>query len=108
MIEKALSEQLPYVPSREQIRWCYRDFIGFRIKYWGSFDDYFKSQMYRKSDLTRKEWDIVKDIHGNYCVIEGNKDAGADLMESQILSGLLPDYEAVLNADEAFKYYLIH
>lgn len=55
LIEENLRKRLPYTPTNKQIRWCCRNFIWFRYKYLGSMDDYFKAQIYRKSDFVREE-----------------------------------------------------
>lgn len=56
MIEEQLAKRLPYKPSEKQIRWCYRDYVKFKIKYNGSFDvDYFGADVYRKSEFYREE-----------------------------------------------------
>lgn len=55
IMDENLKKQLAYNPTKRQVRWCYWDFLGFRLKYFGSIDDYFKSQMYRKSDFVRRE-----------------------------------------------------
>lgn len=55
IIRENLKKQLDYAPSKRQLRYCYRDYYWFRVKFMGSMDDFFKSQMYRKSDFVREE-----------------------------------------------------
>ena len=55
-VERHLTRQLPYPPTRQQIRWCFWDYFRFSLLYRGQLDtDYFGAQMYRKSDLVRRE-----------------------------------------------------
>lgn len=55
IIRENLKKQLDYIPSNRQLRRCYWDYYMFRVKFMGSMDDFFKSQMYRKSDFVREE-----------------------------------------------------
>lgn len=55
-IEEQLCAQLPYSPSKDQIKWCYRDYLKYTVKYNAELDvDYFYSGIFRKSELVRQE-----------------------------------------------------
>lgn len=45
-------------------------------------------------------WDIMKNSKGEFCVIEGNREAGFDVMEAGLLYGLKPQFDALLNGRE--------
>lgn len=56
MIKKELEIRLNRTPSKQEINWCFWDYLKFKFKYNGSLDvDYFGTQMYLKSDFVRKD-----------------------------------------------------
>lgn len=85
-----------------------KQIVGYQIADWGGYKEYAIKLVEKYPEMRYVGWDIAKDVHGNFCVIEGNKDAGVDLQECSLLYGLKPYYEAVLNADELFDYSKIH
>ncbi len=77
-----------------------KQIIGYRIPDWQGYKDFAVSLGKKYPQMRYVGWDIIKDIYGNYCVIEGNKDAGVELIECHFLWGLKPYYEAILNVGE--------
>lgn len=74
-----------------------RQIVGYVISDWEGYKRFART-LARKVPMVRYVgWDIVKDEHGRYCMIEGNKNASADLMESGSLHGLLPVYNKYLH-----------
>jgi len=73
-----------------------KQIIGFNIPEWESYKDFAVELASRFPTMRYVGWDIVKLTDGRMCVIEGNKDAGMNLMESNIMYGLKPVYQRIL------------
>lgn len=71
-IKEQLEKRLDYEPEKEQIWWCYFDYLRY---VW---------------------WDIVMNTEGEICLTEGNKDAGFDILEVSSGNGERRRYESIL------------
>lgn len=89
-IDKKGQEYIFHPDSKKQI-------VGFKIPDWDGYKDFAKKLAMKFPGMRYVGWDIVKDANGNYVVIEGNKDAGADVMEAGLMHGLLPIYNGFLH-----------
>jgi hypothetical protein len=77
-----------------------KQIVGFQIPDWEGYKA-FASQLAKKYPSMRYVgWDIIKDAKGDFCVIEGNKDAGVGGLESGLLYGLKPCFDGFLNGKE--------
>lgn len=74
-----------------------KQIIGYQIPDWSGYKNFACELAGKIPGMRYVGWDIIKDAEGNFCVIEGNKDAGADVLECMLMEGLLPQYEAILN-----------
>lgn len=74
-----------------------KQIVGFVIPEWERYKEFAVLLAKRYPTMRYVGWDIVKDKQGKMCVIEGNKDAGADYVETGLLYGLLPHYNKLLN-----------
>ncbi len=91
--DKAGKEYLFHPDSHKQI-------IGYRIPGWENYKNFALRLAGKYPTMRYVGWDIIMDAEGQYVVIEGNKDAGAQ-MESKLLYGLLPYYNKILKMGEA-------
>ena len=82
-----------------------RQIVGYRIPDWEGYKSYVRMLAERFPAMRYVGWDIIKDENGNFCVIEGNKDAGVGGLESGLLYGLKPYYDALLAGDEAYPHH---
>lgn len=74
-----------------------KQIVGYKIEDWQDYKN-FAIQLAKEFPTVRYVgWDIIKNTDGKMCVIEGNKNAGIDLMETGLLYGLKPYYEAFLH-----------
>lgn len=74
-----------------------KQIVGFIIPEWEKYKEFAVLLAKKYPTMRYVGWDIVKDKQGRMCVIEGNKDAGADYVEAGLLYGLLPHYNKLLN-----------
>lgn len=91
------SEYLIHPYSGKQI-------VGFHIPDWESYKTYALKLAKRYPTMRYVGWDIVKNAQGEFCVIEGNKDAAPDVIECHLNYGLLPYYCAILHNDQNFNF----
>ncbi len=70
--------------------------VGFCIPRWERYVEFVRLLAGLYPGMRYVGWDILEDRDGRLCVIEGNKDAGAGGLESGLLYGLRPYYEALL------------
>lgn len=91
------SEYLIHPHSGKQI-------VGFHIPDWEGYKTYALKLAKRYPAMRYVGWDIVKNQQGEFCVIEGNKDAGVQMLESLLNYGLLPRYEAILHNDQNYDF----
>jgi len=89
-IDKKGREYIFHPDSKKQI-------VGFLIPDWEGYKEFALELAAEFPTVRYVGWDIVKDMNGNYLAIEGNRDAGADLMETGLLYGLLPVYDSILH-----------
>lgn len=85
-----------------------KQIIGYKIEDWDKYKAFAISLAEKYMDVRYVGWDIVKTHNGDFCVIEGNKDSGIDIVECRLLYGLRPYYEALLNSDERFNFDKFH
>lgn len=85
-----------------------RQIVGYKIEDWDNYKDFAISLAKECKDVRYVGWDIVKTNNGEFCVIEGNKDAGIQSVECRLQYGIRPYYEVLLNCDKDFKYDKIH
>lgn len=74
-----------------------KQIVGFVIPEWDRYKEFALKLAKKYPSMRYVGWDIVKDDRGRMCMIEGNKDAGADYVETGLLYGLLPHYNMLLN-----------
>lgn len=73
-----------------------KQIVGYKIEDWQDYKD-FAMQLAKEIPSVRYVgWDIIKNSNEEMCIIEGNKNAGVDLIEAGLLYGLKPYYEAIL------------
>lgn len=76
-----------------------KQIVGYKIEDWQDYKN-FAIQLAKEFPTVRYVgWDIIKNTDGKMCVIEGNKNAGIDLMETGLLYGLKPYYNAFLKGE---------
>lgn len=77
-----------------------KQIVGFQIPDWEKYKEFALTLASRFPTMRYVGWDIVRLADGRFCVIEGNKDAGVDVMESNSLYGLKPVYTELLNRSQ--------
>lgn len=82
-----------------------RQIVGYRIPDWEGYKTFVRMLAGKYPSMRYVGWDILKDKNGNFCVIEGNKDAGVGGLECGLLYGLRPYYDALLNGDTSFPHH---
>ena len=82
-----------------------RQIVGFAIPDWEQYKSFACKLAEKYPDMRYVGWDIVKDSTGNFCVIEGNKDAGVGGLESGLLYGLKPYYDALLRGEDSYPHH---
>lgn len=87
--DKAGHKYLIHPSSKKQI-------IGFKVPDWEEYKNFALKLALKFPTMRYAGWDIVKDTDGNYIMIEGNREAGADVMECSLLYGLFPVYNTYL------------
>ncbi len=85
-----------------------KQIIGYKISDWDKYKEFAVALAKKFPGMRYVGWDIIKDSKGNYCVIEGNKDAGIYIIENQLICGLKPYYDALLMSDETYDYNKMH
>ena len=75
-----------------------KQIIGYRIPDWESYKKFALDLAMKFPQMHYIGWDIVKDTNGHFVCIEGNREAGADVMESNSLHGYLKLYDDIYNA----------
>lgn len=76
-----------------------KQIVGFVIPGWERYKDFALELAKEYPTMRYVGWDIVKDRQGRMCMIEGNREAGADYIETGLLYGLLPHYDRLLNME---------
>lgn len=76
-----------------------KQIVGFQIPDWSEYKTFACTLAKKYPGMRYVGWDIIKDKAGNFCVIEGNKDAGVGGLESGLLYGLKPLYDALLEGN---------
>ena len=74
-----------------------KQIVGFRIPEWEAYRQFVCALAERFPDVRYVGWDVIRNREGQFCVVEGNKDAGVGGLESGLLYGLRPGFEAILN-----------
>lgn len=82
-----------------------KQIVGFTVPDWDGYKEFVCSLAAMYPEMRYVGWDVIKDSKGRFCVIEGNKDAGVGALESGLLNGLKPCYDAILNAEAPYPYY---
>ena len=82
-----------------------RQIVGFAIPDWEQYKAFVYQLAEKYPGMRYVGWDIVKDSNGNFCVIEGNKDAGVGGLESGLLYGLKPYYDALLRGNASYPHH---
>lgn len=82
-----------------------RQIVGFTIPDWEQYKNFARKLAEKYPGMRYVGWDIVKDSKGNFCVIEGNKDAGVGGLESGLLYGLKPYYDALLRGEASYPHH---
>lgn len=82
-----------------------KQIVGYKIPDWENYKRFACKLAQKFPAMRYVGWDILKDEKGNFCVIEGNKDAGISGLESGLLYGLKPSFDAILNGEEHIPYY---
>lgn len=82
-----------------------KQIVGFSIPDWDGYKRFACELASKYPEMRYVGWDIVKDSKGNFCVIEGNKDAGVGGLESGLLYGLKPYFDALLDGNKTFPYH---
>ena len=77
-----------------------KQIVGYKIEDWDEYKNFVLELAMQYPTVRYVGWDVVKDVTGKYCVIEGNGDAGFDVMEAPLLYGLKPQYNALLKGIE--------
>ena len=80
-----------------------KQIVGFQIPDWEGYKAFVLSLAARFPEMRYVGWDIIKDSAGNFCVIEGNKDAGVGGLEGSLLYGLKPGFDALLSSKEGMQ-----
>ncbi len=76
-----------------------KQIVGYEIPDWQGYRKFACTLAERYPGMRYVGWDIIKDQAGSFCVIEGNKDAGVGGLESGLLYGLKPHFDALLEGD---------
>lgn len=78
-----------------------KQIIGYKIEDWGKYKDFALELALKFPTMRFVGWDIIKDNNGDYCVIEGNANAGFTIMEGPLMYGLMPHYKALLLGEDS-------
>jgi len=81
-----------------------KQIVGYAIPDWDAYSEFVRVLANKYPAMRYVGWDIIKDSKGNFCVIEGNKDAGVGGLESSLLYGLKPYYDAFLEGHKSFPH----
>lgn len=82
-----------------------KQIVGFSIPDWEQYKAFACELAMKYPGMRYVGWDIMKDSSGNLCVVEGNKDAGVGGLESGLLYGLKPYFDALLAGDTSFPHH---
>lgn len=82
-----------------------RQIVGFHIPDWERYKDFARMLAEKYPAMRYVGWDIIQNKSGDFCVIEGNKNAGVGGLESGLLYGLKPYFDALLNGDTTFPHH---
>lgn len=78
-----------------------KQIVGYKISDWEEYKKFALELAEQYPTFRYVGWDILKNKDGVYCVIEGNDSAGFGAMESPLLYGLKPYFNALVKGKEA-------
>ena len=87
--DKKGQEFIIHPSSKKQI-------VGFKTPDWEKYKKFAIKLAMKFPEMRYVGWDIIKTKDNEFIVIEGNKDAGPDCLETGLLYGLLPIYDKIL------------
>ena len=82
----------------------HKQIIGFAIPGWSDYINFVKELASKIKDVRYVGWDIIRKSDGTMACIEGNKDAGFDVQESQVNYGYESIYNALLHDEKSFDF----
>jgi len=81
-----------------------KQIVGFKIPDIEGYKQFALQLAARHPEMRYVGWDIMKNNKGEFCVVEGNKDAGTNTIETQRLVGKLPYYRALAAGEDVTRY----